>query len=182
VENYTSLTVNNSFTNSGSLYIDSYDNGGSSLTITGTLTNISTVDIGFTGTGVASHVTLGGLVNESGANFDIENYTVATVNGNVSNSGYLYVDAYDNGGSSLTITGTLTNGGTVTIGGLSTEAASHVTLGGLVNDSGASFIVDGVTPNGDQTTLTFTGAGFTANSGFFELYNVAPVTLACVQQ
>ena len=65
----------------------------------------------------------------------------------------------DGGGSSLTITGTLSNTKTVQIGNYNPTAANTLTLGGLTNASGASFQVFGSASH--LATLAFTGAGFT---------------------
>ena len=101
----------------------------------------------------AAPLTLNASFNNSG-NFGIANNSSVTVNGNFTNSAALNVDSYydpyypytTQGGSSLTITGTLTNTGTaatVQVGDTSLQinGPTAITLGGLVNGAGESFVV-----------------------------------------
>ena len=110
--------------------------------------------------------------------FGIHDNTTLTVAGGFSNSATLDVDSNDNasygtgeGGSGLTVTGTLANTGAVQIGDpiLALDAATTVTLGGLTNAGRSdSFILDGSSKY--AATLDFTNpAGFTSNGGTFEL-------------
>ena len=87
--------------------------------------------------------------------------------------------SYSEGGSSLTIKGTLANTGSVRdrrrhIFGA--DAATTVTLGGLTNSASTdTFVLDG--SSSFAATLAFTGPGFTSNGGNFELTYAAPLTL-----
>src|SRR6266851_2269701 len=98
--------------------------------------------------------------------------------GDFGNSGTLDLDTNSlDGGGSLTIGGTLDNTKTVQVGSAfgNMGADTTLTLGGLVNESGASFKLFGSTSH--AVTLAFSGTGFTGNDGTFELSNVAPLTL-----
>ena len=235
IHDSTTLTVAGGFSNSATLDVDSNDSffqdtgeGGSRLTVTGTLANTGVVQIGdsILALDAATTITLGGLANtgtsdsfildgsskyaatlgftsatgftSNGGTFEltyggllalgssftntgtfgIHDNTTLTVAGGFSNSGVLDVDSIGSfyagtgeGGSSLTITGTLANTGVVQIGDpyLALDAATTVTLGGLANTgAGDSFILDGSSKY--SATLGFTSAtGFTSNGGTFEL-------------
>ena len=235
IHDNTTLTVAGGFSNSGMLDVDSIGSfyagtgeGGSSLTVTGTLANTGVVQIGdpYLALDAATAVTLGGLANTGAGDsfildgsskysatldftsptgftsnagtfeltyggllalgssftntgtFGIHDNTTLTVAGGFSNSAMLDVDSNDNasygtgeGGSGLTVTGTLANTGAVQIGDpiLALDAATTVTLGGLTNAGRSdSFILDGSSKY--AATLDFTSpAGFTSNGGTFEL-------------
>ena len=191
----TILTVDGGFANSGTLDVDSGSGeGGSSLTVTGTLKNTSTIQIGIGSLNAATTVTLGSFTNSGGASisldgssskhivtlaftggtdafssnagtfdmshgamsldesgsfsntgiFGIRNDTTLTVNGGIANSGTLDVDSGSGqGGSSLTVTGTLNNTSAIQIGNGTLNAATNITLGNLTNGSGASFSLTG---------------------------------------
>ena len=132
----------------------------------------------------------------NGGTFGIHNNTSVTVDGGFTNSGTLDVDnayvasggalTYSEGGSSLTISGTLANTGAVQIGdrvpynqyvlyGLT--AATTVTLGGLTNAAGDSFLLDGSSKYAATLAFTGSGIGFTSNAGDFELTYASPLTL-----
>ncbi len=95
-----------------------------------------------------------------------------------SNSGTLDLDTNSlDGGGSLTIGGTLDNTKTVQVGSAfgNMGADTTLTLGGLVNESGASFKLFGSTSH--AVTLAFSGTGFTGNDGTFELCNSGTLDL-----
>src|SRR5271166_2008693 len=102
-----------------------------------------------------------------------------SVTGNLTNSGTLDVDTGSTqGGSSLTVGGVLANTGTVQAGSVffnNTTAPTALTLGGLTNASGASFSVIG--SSGEPAELSFTGAGFTGNAGSFGMDEKVSATL-----
>ena len=237
LHNYATVTVKGGFANSGTLDVDNvtgfeYAEGGSSLTIKGTLTNTNIVQIGSTSLTAATTVTLGGLSNSASTDsftldgsashaatlaftggassftsnggtfeltyagpltlggaftnsgtFGIHDNTALTINAAFANSGTLDVDnvtgfEYAEGGSSLTIKGTLTNTNIVQIGSTSLTAATTVTLGGLSNSASTdSFTLDGSASH--AATLAFTGgaSSFTSNGGTFELTYAGPLTL-----
>ena len=93
------------------------------------------------------------FTNTSTGTFALEGTAELTVTGAFTNSGALELDIVSgNGGSGLTIGGTLANTGTVQIGpnDYTLSAATTVTLGGLTNGSGASFVLYGLgEPRGD---------------------------------
>ncbi|HME19883.1 MAG TPA: hypothetical protein VKI44_00700, partial [Acetobacteraceae bacterium] len=102
-----------------------------------------------------------------------------TVHGGFSNNGTLYVDAFSGeGGSSLTVDGTLANTGIAVTGpgNLNLSATSTVSLGGLTNATGATFLLRGSA--GHAADLVFTAANaFTSNGGDFELTYASPLTI-----
>ena len=130
-----------------------------------------TANGGYFGLTWAGALTLGSSFTNTG-DFQLHQHSAVTVDGSYSNSGTLNIDtnySYDNyteGGSSLTVTGTLANTSSVQIGDTSQgiNAATAITLGALVNGSGASFALYG--SRGYAATLAFStgGAGFTANA------------------
>ena len=126
----------------------------------------------------AAPLTLNNAFTNSG-NFQLHNGSTLTVMGDFGNSSSLLLDGGGNeGGSSLTITGTLNNTGGVQVGpnNQTLGAADTITLGGLTNASKASFFVYGSASH--QATLAFSGGtGFSSNAGDFELYHAAPLTL-----
>ena len=138
--------------------------GAGSLSVTGTsdvLTVLGTlVDTGALTISAGSFVVQNGgqgtiaAASSNSGTFGIANNSSVTINGNFTNSAALNVDSYyysfggvtTQGGSDLTITGTLTNTGTaaaVQVGdtSLGIDAATTITLGGLVNGAGESFQV-----------------------------------------
>ena len=195
----TSLTVDGGFANSGALILDGGDyEGGSSLTITGTLTNTNTVQVGDTDQvlGAATSITLGGLVNGSGTSFKLfgssshkatlsdsgaftnsgsfgqQENTTFTLTSGLTNSGTLDIDTNGGaGGSSLTSVGTFDNSGVVQVGSTSLAAATTLTIGELINASGASFTLDGSTSH----TATMNISGSASNSGLVDIGSDAAV-------
>src|SRR5439155_1363292 len=70
----TALTITGAFTNSGALDLDTnFGDGGGALTIGGTLANTGNVQVGssFSNLSAPTTLTLGGLTNASGANFQM---------------------------------------------------------------------------------------------------------------
>ncbi len=117
-------------------------------------------------------------ISDPAATLRLDDATLKDV-GIFTNSGTLYVDpGYAEGGSKLTIGGTLANSGVVQIGPntLNLSAATTVTLGGLTNASGATFLLYGSA--GHEADLALNGGlGFSINSGNFEEYYGAPLTI-----
>ena len=111
-------------------------------------------------TEVGSNSALTGLANVAGA-LDLENGASVST-GALANSGALYVDySKGDGGSSLTVNGTLKNTDFLIIGNSSLSSSDSVTASSLVN-SGAGFI-DLTGAAGAQALLDVTGgAGFGA--------------------
>jgi hypothetical protein len=134
-------------------------------------------------TDVADNKVGAGGVTNSGT-FGLHDSATLTITSDFSNSGALDVDNVDNataaieeGGSSLTITGTLANTSTVQIGNPALSAPTTVTLGGLTNPTGASFALNGSSSHAATLAFSGTGSGFTSNGGKFELTYAAPLTL-----
>ncbi len=122
--------------NGGSIALDSYSGGGGSLlNIKGTLTNSGTVSIGNSTLSANSSLTAASVVNSGTISlYDAGGSSVA---GGVTNSSRLLFDVSSgNGGSSLTIGGTLTNDGFMEIGpdDATLSAASTVRAASLTND------------------------------------------------
>ena len=144
----------------------------------------------------AAPLSLGGSFTNSGT-FGVHDNTAVTIGGGFANSGTLGVDnavaafagaiTYAEGGSSLTIGGTLDNTKAVQVGSVvvfsdgnrtyGLTAPTTLTLGGLTNPAGASFVLEGSPAH--QATLAFSagGSGFTSNAGDFELTYAAPLSL-----
>ena len=126
----------------------------------------------------ATPLTLSSSVTNKGS-FDLNDNTALTVDGGFTNSSALNVDnGTSQGGSSLKITGTLANTGAVQVGpnNLTLGAQTSVTLGGLTNATGASFVLEGSAAH--AATLAFSGSGFTENDGTFQLVYATPLTLS----
>ncbi len=104
----------------------------------------------------------------------------------VTNSAILNFDQYatglggGDGGSSLTISGTLTNSGTgsVQVGNGSLSGTTTISLGGLVNGASESFKVQGQSSHFATFFFSNGGAGFTSNAGVFDLSYTEPLALA----
>ena len=131
---------------------------GSNVTLNGA-TSVGSITLG-----VASAIL--NIQNATGPDF---------VSGGLLNSGTLNVDNngnYNEGGSSLTIGGVLTNTKTVQIGNSYLGAATNVTFGGL-NNFGSFNISGGTTL---QSTVTITGAA--TNSGTLTLTGSSKITVA----
>ena len=127
-----------------------------------------------------SGITIGSVTISDPGAWSITGAGSATVTGNLGNAGSLLLDAGGaDGGGSLTIGGTLNNTKTTQVGPIfdNLSAATTLTLGGLVNPSGASFQMFGSTAH--PVTLAFSpgGTGFTSNGGTFLLSDAAPLTL-----
>jgi hypothetical protein len=88
--------------------------------------------------------------NNSGT-MDLVDGQTLTVTGNLNNSGVIELDPVspDSGGSSLNVTGTLINGGTLTIGNAGITAADTVTIGNLINTG--SIAIQGSGPSAEAT-------------------------------
>src|SRR5271166_6411097 len=69
-----------------------------------------------------------------------------------------------NGGSSLTIGGTLANTGAVQVGpnNFTLSAPTTLTLGGLTNSTGASFVLYGSAAHAADLAFSGSGTGFTS--------------------
>ncbi len=155
LEGMSLLTATGAFANSSALDLDSdYEgDGGGSPTIAGVRTNNSSSPV--VAGDLSAALTLAGLINASSGGFSVygspsDAATLAFDGGAgfagdsradtplTLSSGTLDLDA-DYSGGSPTIGGAPTNSGSVTIGNTSLSAATTVTLGGLSNDSSASF-------------------------------------------
>ena len=132
LENKSTLTVKGDVNNSGSIYASLHEGSGhNTITIDGTLTNESGWTFQLNGPG--DNATIGSLSNAPGATVAAENGSTLTITGDVTNSGTLAADNVVNfqDKSELNITGTLTNqaSGQFFLNGDSDSA----TLGGLSN-------------------------------------------------
>ncbi len=159
----TALTVDGGFTNTGTLDVDNegfgVGEGGGSLTITGTLNNSGTVQIGNGYAGASTTATLGGLTNGSGDTFAVNGSSsfaaTITVDGSVSNAGTLNIGAYS--------VFDVTDGGTFTqTGGTTTVSANATFSASTINVQGGTFGVD-------TTNFTNSGALAAADGGYINL-------------
>ena len=116
--------------------------------------------------------------------FGMGGITTLTVSGDFANSdtlnvdigaGLSYIGGDGEGGSSLTITGTLSNTKTVQVGNSNSPAANTLTLGALTNASGASFQVIGSASH--LATLAFTPAPGSPTMAAFRADLFTPLTL-----
>ncbi len=137
LENGAALTTP-AFTNTGSMEIDEFGSGGSSLKAGGTLTNNEFLDIGNSALTAATTVTAAGFTNSG--SFEITSGTAAakftvTGTGTFTNTGSVAIDEFGSGGSRVAIGGTLANGGFsgFDVGNADLTTATNVTAAGLTN-------------------------------------------------
>jgi hypothetical protein len=169
------VTVAGNFANAGVLNVDiGNGDGGGNLTITGTLGNTKTVQVGSSNpnfpAGAANTLTLGALSNASTGTIDLfgnagnpTNEAKATVNGQATNAGTINIPT----NSSLTVSGagnayTQTAGSTNLRGGALSAPDVNITGGTL------------------QGMGTVTGAIHISGSGTIEAINLANSNLAAV--
>jgi hypothetical protein len=165
------LTVTGGFTNSGGLDVDvgNFDGGGN-LTISGTLANTKTVQLGSinANAGAANTLTLGGLNNANTGTIGLfgnagnpANQAKVTVNGQASNAGTINIPT----NSSLTVTG---------------AANAYTQTAGFTNLSSGSLAAPNVNINGGtlQGMGTVTGALNVAGAGTIQAINLANGSLA----
>ena len=111
LENGASLATTVGLTNNGTIEVDVSGNGGSKLTIGGTLTNNEFLEIGNSIITTATAVTVAALSNSS--EVEVTSGTAATtlkVTGGLTNSETVSIEKlFGSGGSIVTIGGTLTN-------------------------------------------------------------------------
>jgi hypothetical protein len=148
--------------NDGNVYLDpNSGDGGSSLTVGGTLTNTHELGIGNTTLSASDEVTVASLDNTgfiqltgsvanqalldltgsagssigAGATLDLENNGAVSTFGSLVNDGRIRLDANagDRGGSSLTVAGALTNSDGLIIGNPSLSVPDKVTAASLVD-------------------------------------------------
>jgi fibronectin-binding autotransporter adhesin len=183
-----------------------HNEGGSSMAIGGTLSNSTTINIGpgdhsLTANSTVSAAALGqvGTINLNGviggpraalniaggpvtitSADDVElrdNASFSLASGNLTNSGALNLDIiHNNGGSSLTVGGTLTNNTTLNLGpsDSSLTANTMVTAGGLRN-TGTANLFGNIGDPAIQATVTVNGQA--SNSGIVNLPTATSVTV-----
>src|SRR6266851_4105272 len=184
------------FGNSGTLDLDTNSlDGGGSLTIGGTLDNTKTVQVGssFGNMGADTTLTLGGLVNESGASFklfgstshavtlafsggtgftgndgtvELSNVAPLTLNNAFTNSGVFQLD----GNTPLTITGDVGNSGTLNLDTISFDGGGSLTIGGTLDNTKMVQVGSSFGNMGADTTLTANGLN---NTGTISLFGSA---------
>jgi hypothetical protein len=131
----------------GNTYDVTISTGDPTLTTAVTIGSVTINSPGaWTLTGSGASATLTGSLSNSGT-FGLHDTGPVTVSGGFTNSGTLDVDNvigvnFAEGGSSLTIAGTLDDTGAVQIGNGDLSATTTLTLGGLTNPTGASFHAD----------------------------------------
>ena len=135
-------------------------------------------------TALGSNSALTGLASiGAGATFDLENKAAVSTTGALVNDGNVYLDANGgDGGSSLTVAGTLTNSGTLDIGNRSLSSSDSVTAKSFVNSGTvdltgngtnlAALDVSGTTTNNGSISIgsdTEELAGAVGGTGSFSL-------------
>jgi hypothetical protein len=158
----TTLTVNGSLNNSGSLYAGYYDYVANTLTVSGVLTNQT-----------GGYMSIGSSYAFSG-NADTVDVATLTNNGSISVLGYSGA-----GSGSVLTTGTLTNTGSLSIGsgdtlnltasGTSTNSTNIGLNGGTLEISGASVTLAGagtitLSTSANSAAITGNGAGVVLTS------------------
>jgi hypothetical protein len=179
----TTLTLGGLVNNSGDSF-SVYGSAGHQATLKITGVDGFTANSGSVALSYMAPLTLNNGFSNTGS-FALGGNSALTVTGAFANSGTLTLDAgYGDGGGSLTIGGTLpneivTNGstvhGTVQVGNNqnSLGAATTLTLGGLVNNSGDSFSVYGSA--GHAATVSVDGSvniAGTLNIGAYSVFDV----------
>ena len=111
-------------------------------------------------TALGSNSALTGLASiGAGATFDLENGASVSTTGALVNDGYVYLDTNgDDGGSSLTLAGALTNSGALDIGNATLSASDKVTAAALDNTGRIS--LTGSSANQALLDVTAGSAGF----------------------
>ncbi len=107
----------------------------------------------------------------SNGELQLENGAAVTTTGalTVAGGGDLYVDANGNGGSSLTLGGSLTNSGNMGIGNYYTTTPTTVKITGTYTGTGGTLQVDGGSTAGANGLLNITGAAPGTLTGNYEL-------------
>ena len=154
------LQITGQVDNSGSIYISPDHFASNTITISEMLTNSGTFDL--YGPMDVATVRSGGM-NNSG-NIDVEQGSTLNITGDVTNSGTIQTNLNNyGGGNTITISGELTNGGTFQLAGYSSPggAGDNATIGALQNMQGGVINVEG------DSTLTIDGAA--TNDGSISL-------------
>jgi hypothetical protein len=153
-------SIGNGLSNAGTVNVE---NGGT-LTIQGNADNFGSLSTsGFGGTGGDTITIAGMLSNESGATFYLGGPgDMASVGNGLSNAGTVNV----NGGSTLAITGDVTNSGTIQ----TDPGGNTITISGMLTNSG-NFIINGP---GDKATL---GSLTNSMAGLVDLENGSMLTV-----
>jgi hypothetical protein len=169
------VTVSGNFTNAGVLNVDiGNSDGGGNLTITGTLANTKTVQVGSANpafpAGAPNTLSLGALTNATAGTIDLfgnpsnaANTAKATVNGQASNAGTVNIRT----NTSVTVTGAgnayTQNDGFTNLSGGALAAPNVNITGGTLRGSG-----------------TVTGATSISGAGTIQALNIANNSLAAV--
>ncbi len=123
---------------------------------------------------LTSNSALAGLTTVAGT-FDLEGGAKFSLTGGLTNTGSLDVDTtFGQGGSSLTIGGTLNTSNTFDIGNSELTAATKATLGALTN-TGSIGVNGGNGTDTNKATLTLSGAS--SNGGFMAINTGGVLTL-----
>jgi hypothetical protein len=169
VEGGSTLTITGDVTNSGAMYTSfNGPTGGNTLNITGSLTNSGFVGLENTDTATIS----GNLTNNGTGTFDLTGGGKATVGGNLMNTAATTTVDLENA-STLKITGTADNFGTLTAGANGGTGGNTITItGALTNEAGGTFELYGH-GSADMASI----GGSVTNSGFFYVYNGSTATI-----
>ena len=169
VEGGSTLNVTGDVTNTGSIYTDFHGNGGgNSINIGGTLNNSGTFQL----LGPTDTATIGSLTNNGGGFVDVEGGSTLSITGDVTNSGAgangIYTSFNGTGGNTIDIGGTLTNTGRV---GIESTGDMLTVTGAVTNNSGGLIAFTG----GSNGTFE---SGLTNNAGAqVDLENASKLTI-----
>ena len=120
---------------------------------------------------VNSNNALNGLKTiASNGELDLQDGAAVTTTGGLTNSNQLRVDAGSNGGSSMSIGGSLTNSGSLQVGNNGMTSASKVTVSGTLNNTGGTVYVEGGNVSGANALLKVSGAAPSTLAGSYVLY------------
>ncbi len=158
VSSASTLTVNGRVNNTGTITTGGFSPGGNTIVITRKLTNSGTLLLN--GPGDVGFV--GNGMSNSGT-VDVENGSTLSITGDVTNSGTTATELNGmGGGNTVNISGNLSNSGTIEL--LGVDNALNVT-GTLTNEASGQFLLTGLTFH-QPVTATLGGL---VNSGFVEV-------------
>ena len=157
-----SLTANHELANDGSMYLT----GGGSLEVLGNASNSGTLSLGTSGFGGNGKAYIhGDLNNQYDGLVHLDSGSQLEVNGTLNNYGSVELDR-----SSL-IAGDISNFGTIQALASELGGSSLTITGGLFNGGSGSFLL-----NGGHDTVTI-GSGGIYNSGMIDLENASTLTV-----
>ena len=147
------ITISGKLTNSGNVDVE----GGSTLKVSGNVTNSGLIETDFDLFGGGNTVNIGGTLANSGRFILFGFADMATVSGDLNNTGMVDVEA----GSTLQVNGNATNSGLLYTSQMISGSSKLNIAGTLSNQAGGQFILNGP---GDKATI-----GSLNNAGFVDV-------------